>query len=75
MKHDKYDIINMRIEKIHLYCTYVDCFARILNEFIIDDSNIKPTDIPNLSELLAKLACQLKINSSKLMSDWEFSNL
>ena len=73
MKPNKYNIICSHIQRLSWYSVYVDCFMRILNEFLTNgDSNLKPTDVQNLSELLAALARQQKIITSKLLTDWEF---
>ena len=65
--------MDMYIEKISLYSTYIDCFMRIINEFIENgDDNIKPYDIPTLMELNAVLTYRLRNIVSKMKTDWEF---
>lgn len=75
MDRKKYDAIWMYIQKITLYSCYIDCFARIMNEFIENgDGNLHPCDLPNLSELTTKLAHRLYRIILKLKTDWEFSD-
>lgn len=65
--------ITMYIEKIIWYSTYIDCFTRIINEFIENgDDNIKPCDIPNMMEFNANLASRLNNIILKMKADWEF---
>ncbi len=72
---DKYyeDKISMKLDRISWYSRYVDCFSRILNDYIENGvSNISPCDIPNLSELLAGFSKRLNRKIIELKSDWEF---
>jgi len=65
--------MTMYIEKIIWYSTYIDCFTRIINEFIENgDDNIKPCDIPNMMEFNANLASRLNNIILKMKADWEF---
>ena len=65
--------IDMYLKKIAWYGCYVDCFSRIINEFIQnDDGNINPQDIPNLTEILTKMSHRLYKNIISMKSDWEF---
>ena len=65
--------MTMYIEKIIWYSTYIDCFTRIINEFIENgDDNIKPGDIPNMMEFNANLASRLNNIILKMKADWEF---
>jgi hypothetical protein len=69
----KEQTMDMYIEKIVLYSTYVDCLARVIRELIENgDDNFKPTDLPNLTVLLSKLACRLRYSVSGMNRDWEF---
>ena len=65
--------ISMHLEKISYYACYVDCFTRIINEFIENgDENLKTADIPNLSNLSTKFARHLYKNVLNLKRDFEF---
>ena len=73
MNTQKEQKMQIYIEKINKYSMYVDCFTRIINEFMENgDDNIKPYDIPNLMELNTKLTFRLHNIVSKMKSDWEF---
>ena len=75
MNYKKSQTIDMHLQRISYYITYVDCFARIITEFIENgDGNIQPNDIPNLCEMLTKYALRLKVNILQLKQDWEFYN-
>ena len=65
--------MDMHIQKIVFYCTYVDCLTRVIKEFIENgDDNIQPYDVSNLVELLSKMTCRLKCHISNMSKDWEF---
>ena len=67
--------IDMLIYRISWYSVYVDCFSRILNEFIQNgDSNLNPNDVPNLSEYLTKMTTRLYQNILQLKNIREFEN-
>ena len=69
----KIQTLDMHIQKILFYSIYVDCLSRLINELIENgDTNLKPTDLPNLSVLLSKFALRLEMCCSKLQNDWEF---
>lgn len=73
MNTQKEQKISMYIEKLVWYSTYIDCFMRIINEFIENgDSNIKPHDIPNLAEFNTKLTNRLHKLITNMHKDWEF---
>ena len=73
MNMRKEEKISMYMKKLVWYITYIDCFSRIINELIENgDENFKPTDIPNLSELNAKLVSRLRNIIIKMKSDWDF---
>lgn len=73
MNTKKEQKMEMYIKKISWYSTYIDCFTRIINEFIENgDDNIKPYDIPNLMELNTILTYRLHNIIAKMKSDWEF---
>ena len=73
MNNRKIQTIDMHIQKIIFYSTYVDCLSRLIQELIENgDSNLKPTDLPNLTVLLSKFALRLKVCCSKMECDWEF---
>ena len=65
--------MDMHLQKVVFYSTYVDCLPRIVREFIENgDDNMLPTDLPNLTVLLSKMAYRLRLNIMKMNSDWEF---
>lgn len=65
--------MNMYMQKIAWYSTYIDCFTRIINEFLENgDDNINPSDIPNLMEFNTKLTNRLYKTVLKMKADWEF---
>lgn len=69
----KEQTIDMHIQKIVFYSTYVDCLSRIIRELIENgDGNIKPSDLPNLTLLLSKMAYRLRLNIMNMSRDWEF---
>ena len=69
----KNQTMDMHLQKIVFYSTYVDCLSRIIREFIENgDDNVLPTDLPNLTVLLSKMAYRLRLNIMKMNSDWEF---
>ena len=69
----KSQAMEMHLQKVVLYSIYVDCFSRIIREFIENgESNMLPSDLPNLAVLLSKLAYRLRLNIMKMSSDWEF---
>jgi hypothetical protein len=62
------------MERVAWYSCYVDVFARLICEFIENgDDNIKPTDLPNLSVILSKMAFRLHKNILDIKRDIEFS--
>ena len=69
----KNQTMDMHLQKVVFYSTYVDCLSRIIREFIENgDINMLPTDLPNLVVLLSKMAYRLRLNIMKMKSDWEF---
>lgn len=73
MNIKKIQTIDMHIQKIIFYSTYVDCLSRLIHELIENgDDNLQPSDLPNLSVLLTKFAYRLKSCCSKMNKDWEF---
>ena len=73
MNNRKFQTMDMHIQKIIFYSTYVDCLSRLIQELIENgDSNLKPTDLPNLTVLLSKFSLRLKVCCSKMESDWDF---
>ncbi len=65
--------MDMYIAKITWYITYIDCFTRIINEFIENgEGNLNQNDIPNLMEFNTKLTNRLYKIVMHLKSDWEF---
>ena len=69
----KSQAIEMYLQKIVLYSTYVDCLSRVIREFIENgDDNICPSDLPNLSVLLSKLSYRLRLCIMKMNKDREF---
>ena len=69
----KNQTMDMHLQKVVFYSTYVDCLSRIVHEFIENgDDNMLPTDLPNLTVLLSKMAYRLRLNIMKMNSDWEF---
>ena len=66
--------MDMYIEKISWYTTYIDCFTRIINNFIENgEENIEPCDIPKLMEFNTKLTKRLHKIVMKMKTDWEFN--
>ena len=73
MNNKKYQTIDMHIQKITFYSTYVDCLSRLVQELIENrDSNLKPNDLTNLTALLSKFSLRLKNCCSNMERDWEF---
>ena len=73
MNIKKLQTMDMHIQRIIFYSTYVDCLSRLINELIENgDNNLRPSDLPNLSVLLTKFAYRLKYCCSKMYQDWEF---
>ena len=73
MSMRKNQTMDMHLQKVVFYSTYVDCLSRIVREFIENgDDNMLPTDLPNLTVLLSKMAYRLRLNIMKMNSDWEF---
>lgn len=69
----KNQTMDMHLQKVVFYSTYVDCLSRIVREFIENgDDNMLPTDLPNLTVLLSKMAYRLRLNIMKMNNDWEF---
>jgi hypothetical protein len=69
----KNQTMDMHLQKVVFYSTYVDCLSRIVRELIENgDDNMLPTDLPNLTVLLSKMAYRLRLNIMKMNSDWEF---
>ena len=55
MSMQKQQRMNMHFEKITLYSAYVSCLTRVIHDFIDNGNNgLKPTDIPNLMNLLLR---------------------
>ena len=73
MNNRKYDLIRMKMESIAWYSIYVDCLSRLINEIIENgENNLKPNDLPNLCELLSKLAFRLNKKILNVKCDIEF---
>jgi len=73
MNKRKEDVLNMYLDKIIWYSTYVDCLSRVINEFIENgDDNLKSGDLANLSVLQTKLAYRLRLLSLRVDSMLEF---
>ncbi len=73
MNIKKQQKMDMYIQKISWYTTYIDCFTRIINSFIENgEENIEPCDIPNLMEFNTKLTNRLYKIVLKMKADWEF---
>ena len=73
MNKKQFKEIEKYMSKIIWYATYVDCFNRILYEFILNgEGNCLPCDIPNLIELSAKYSRRLYIFSTKISAKLEF---
>ena len=65
--------MDMYIEKISWYTTYLDCFTRIINNFIENgEENIESYDVPNLMELNTKFTHRLHKIVMNMKADWEF---
>lgn len=73
MNAGKFDLIEMYIERIKLYSTYVSCLTRVTNDLIESGyGNIHKSDIPNLMEMLTTLTKHLHNNILKMGDAWEF---
>lgn len=74
MKTSKIQKIDMHMQKIVSYSIYVDCFVRMLREFIENgtDANLEGDDIPNLLVITNKFARRLRMIAMKTAHDWEF---
>ena len=73
MNIKKLQTMEMHIQRIIFYSTYVDCLSRLINELIENgDDNLEASDLPNLSVLLTKFACRLRFCCAKMNHDWEF---
>ena len=65
--------MNLYMEKIANYSLYVDCLARVIDDYVENgDYNLKPCDIPNLCYCLEKLAYRLRCNIVEMKNIWEF---
>ena len=66
--------MDMYVDRIVWYITYVDCLTRIIREFIENgDDNIHSTDLPNLTVLLEKFTYRLRQIIFNMASEWEFN--
>ncbi|MBR1942123.1 hypothetical protein IJ843_00130 [bacterium] len=75
MSMQKQQRMNMHFEKITLYSAYVSCLTRVIHDFIDNGNNgLKPTDIPNLMNLLLRYTDVLHSRNLKLKGDWEFGS-
>lgn len=75
MDYQKFNLIQMNLDKIKLYSCYVDSISRIINDYTINGNyNLKPYDIPNLTELLTKFSYHLKLKVMRLSEVWELDN-
>ena len=73
MNIKKQQKMDMYIERISWYTTYVDCFTRIITDFIENgEDNIEPCDIPNLMVFNKKLIHRLHKMVMNMKTDWEF---
>ena len=73
MNIKKQQKMDMYVERLSWYSTYVDCFTRVVNNFIEnDDGNIEPRDVANIMELNTKFTHRLYKMVMKMKSDWEF---
>ena len=73
MNIKKQQKMDMYIEKISWYTTYIDCFTRIITNFIENgEENIEPCDVPNILELNTKLTHRLHKIVMSMKADWEF---
>ena len=73
MNIKKQQKMDMYIQKMSWYITYIDCFTRIINNFIESgEENIEPCDVPNLMELNTILTHRLYKIVMNMKVDWEF---
>lgn len=73
MNTQKIQAMDMNLDKVINYSVYVDCFARILREFLENGyDNIKKSDVLNMALLLEKYSHRLHICITKTCSIWEF---
>ena len=73
MNTQKIQAIDMNLDKIISYSVYVDCFARILREFLENGyDNLKKTDVINMAVLLEKYSHRLHICITNVHSVWKF---
>ena len=70
----KTQAMDMNLDKIVHYSCYVDCFSRILREFLENGyDNLKTSDIINIASLLEKYSHRLYLCTMSTQTHWEFS--
>jgi len=73
MRIQKEQKMDMYFEKLSLYSNYVSCLSRVILEFIENgDSNLKPTDITYLANLLDTYSNMLHSKIMRMKTSWEF---
>ena len=74
MKSNKMDIMDMNIQKLSNYSSYVDTFSRMVHNFIENGlDSIKYNDLVNTTFLLEKYSHILHTSIIKTKKDWEFN--
>ena len=73
MKAEKIQTMDTHFDRIIRYSSYVDCFSRILREFLENGyDNLKESDIAKIAVLLEKYSHRLHLCISKANTYWEF---
>jgi hypothetical protein len=74
MKVSKIQKMDMHMHKLVWYSIYVDCFVRVIREFVENGecANLQDNDIPNLLVMTNKFAQRLRIIAMQTAHDWEF---
>ncbi len=73
MSIQKEQKIDMYLEKLSIYSNYVSCLTRVILELIENGySNLKPTDIAYLANLLNTYSNMLHTKIMRMKTSWEF---
>ena len=73
MSIQKEQKIDMYLEKLSIYSNYVSCLTRVILELIENGySNLKPTDIAYLANLLNTYSNMLHSKITRMKTTWEF---
>ena len=73
MSIQKEQKIDKYLEKLSIYSNYVSCLTRVILELIENGySNLKPTDIAYLANLLNTYSNMLHTKIMRMKTSWEF---